>query len=385
LLRRRRGAGKSWAFATVLTIMALEKKIRVLCTREIQNSLDDSVWLLLNDMISRLGLEKYFDIFRDEIKSKNGSLFLFEGLRHSPKNIRSIEAIDVCWIEECGTVSNESWDILLPTIRKPNSEIWMSGNRDREDDPFYERFIKNPRPGSIVKKVLFSDNPWCPHVLLDEADYDRVSDPERFQHVWQGDPWLRSDATVFAGKFSVERFDTPAEAVFKCGLDFGFASDPMAVVRCFIGEGNVLYIDSEAVGHGIEIDKMSNMLDAVLPAKKWPIKADSSRPELISYLNSLGYKIEPSRKGAGSIEGGLEYLRSFKRIVIHPRCQHTIDEFKMYSYKTDKITGQVLPIINPRHDHCIDALRYSCEDALRGGTWNYQDHLPKYGLSDLGL
>ncbi|MEW5814029.1 MAG: phage terminase large subunit [Spirochaetota bacterium] len=316
-----------------------------------------------------MGVEKYFDIYRDEIKGKNDSLFLFEGLRYNPKGIRSKEGTDVCWVEEADAVSNESLDILIPTIRKPGSEIWMSGNRDREDDPFYERFIKNPRPGSIVKKVLFSDNPWCPSVLKDEALWDQMSDPERYQHVWQGAPWLRSDATVFAGKFSVERFDTPSEAVFRVGCDFGFASDPMAIVRCFVGEGNVLYIDSEAIGHRVEIGELSQMLDVVLPAKKWP--------ELISYLNSLGYKVEPSRKGAGSIEDGIEYLRSFKKIVIHPRCQHTIDEFRMYSYKTDKVTGKVLPIINPRHDHCIDA--------LRGGAWSYQDHPPKYGLSDLGL
>lgn len=356
-----RGSGKSWSFATALIVQTVQEKLRVLCVREYQTSLDDSVWLLLADTIQRLQLDDYFTVHRGEIQGKNGSLFLFEGLAYNLKNIRSKENIDRCWAEEADAISQESWNILLPTIRKKDSEIWASFNRDRPDDPVYEMFVKNPRPNSIVKKVLLSDNSYAPAPLLDEAEWDRATDIEKYNHIWLGQPWTRDEALVFANKFVIESFDTPNDADFHCGLDFGFSTDPLAAIRCFV-ESECLYIDAEAYAHGIPITDTPAMLDVILPHKKWPCKADSSNPGLIDFLNTCGYDIIPSRKGPGSVEAGIEFLRSFKKIIIHKRCVHTADEFRMYSYRTDKVTGRVLPVILPKWDHCIDAARYAMED-----------------------
>jgi phage terminase large subunit len=379
-----RGSAKSWSFATALIAMATERKLRVLCAREIQNSLDDSVRQLLADTIERLGLPAYWDVQQEKILGKKGSLFLFEGLKYNIRGIKSLEGIGVCWVEEGAAVSRESWDFLLPTIRKKDSEIWVSANRDRPDDPFYSLFVESPRPDSVVKKVLLSDNPWAPTELHEEAAWCMAHDMERYNDIWGGDSWARQDALVFAGKWTVESFTTPADAAFLCGLDHGFSSDPMVATRAFVGADNVLYIDREGYGLHVEVPDMPAVLDGVLPGRHWPCKADCSRPELISYLNGEGYNIIPSRKGAGSVQDGIDFLLSFDRIVVHPRCAHVAEEMGTYSYKTDKLTGRVLPVLEGRHDHCVDTLRYSVEDFYKP-SWCYADHVPLWGAADLGL
>jgi phage terminase large subunit len=360
-----RGGGKSWAFAHALIAQATERKLRVLCTREIQENLDASVKRLLGDIIERLGLSAYWDVQVEKILGKNGSAFYFEGLKYNISGIRSLEGIDRVWVEEGASVSKESWDYLLPTIRKTGSEIWCSANRNRPDDPFFELFCKNPRPNSVVKQVNLEDNPWTPRELHEEAQWCAAHDGERFEHIWRGGPWLRQDSLVFANKYVVESFQTPADASFMCGADFGFSSDPLAITRAFVGADNTLYVDREAVVLHCEVPDMARVLESVLPDRRWPCKADSSRPELISYLNNCGFNLIPSRKGSGSIMDGIDFLLSFDRIVIHPRCRTVIDEFSTYSYRTDKLTGAVLPVLEGRRDHCVDSLRYSVEDIYR--------------------
>jgi phage terminase large subunit len=377
-----RGGGKSWAFAIALIVAATQKKLRVLCTREIQENLEASVRRLLADTIERLGLSAFWDIQQEKILGKNGSMFIFEGLKFNIQGIRSLEGIDRVWIEEGASVSRESWDYLLPTIRKSGSEIWISANRNRPDDPFYELFVRDPRPGSIIKHVNLEENPWAPAELHEEAEWCAAHDGEKHRHIWGGEPWLRQDSLVFAGHWAVESFQTPADAVFLCGADFGFSSDPMVVVRSFIGADNTLYIDRETYGLRVEIPNMASFLETVLPARHWPCKADSSRPELISFLNGEGFNLIPSRKGAGSVLDGVDFLLSFERIVVHPRCTHVADELGTYSYKTDKLTGTVLPVLEGRHDHCVDSLRYAVEDCLRPVQVM---QVPSWSAADLGL
>lgn len=195
-------------------------------------------------------------------------------------------------------------------------------------------------------------------------EWDKAHDYEGYLHIWEGYPRTISDAQVFKGRFSVESFPDDlwqkADRLFY-GADFGFARDPSTLVRCFIYERR-LYVDYEAYACGVEIDELPQLYDSVPGARKWPIKADSARPETISYLRSrAGFQISPATKWQGSVEDGIAYLKGFDKIVIHPRCQHTADEFKLYSYKVDKVTNEVLPVIVDKHNHIIDAIRYSLD------------------------
>ena len=363
-----RGSGKSFSVARALILIASRVQVRVLCCREIQNSIRDSSYQLLKDMVGRLGLETRFVFTDQEIRCPTtGSRFIFKGLLRNEQSVKSTEGIDICWVEEAQTVSEVSWEVLIPTIRKANSEIWVTFNPLNLDDPTTERFITNPPPEAYVRKVNFDENPHFPEALRREMEWDRKNDFEKYLHIWEGYPRTISDAQVFRGKYIVEAFSDDlykkASRLF-FGADFGFARDPSTLVRCFILDKK-LYIDFEAYGVGVEIDELPALYRSVPLADKWPIKADAARPETISYLaNRCGFRIEAAKKWQGSVEDGIAYLKGFDKIVIHPRCKHTADEFRLYSYKVDKTTSEVLPIIVDKWNHIIDGLRYALSDYI---------------------
>lgn len=360
-----RGSGKSWAIAEALIVMADMCKLRILCCREIQKSIKDSSYQLLKDTAIRLGIANRFVFLEMEIRhKKTGSTFIFTGLLRNEQTIKSKEGIDICWCEEAQTISETSWETLIPTIRKDGSEIWLSFNPLNNDDPTTKRFVENPPPEAYVRKVNFDENPHFTDELRREMEWDKKNDFEKYLHIWEGYPRTFSDAQIFRGKFTVEPFeDSLAEQADRLfyGADFGFAQDPSTLIRCFMLDRK-LYIDYEAYGVGVEIDELPQLYRSVPGADKWPIKADSARPETISYLlNRCGFNISAAEKWQGSIEDGIAYLKSFEKIVIHPRCKHTTDEFRLYSYKTDKTTNEVLPIILDKNNHCIDAIRYGLD------------------------
>jgi phage terminase large subunit len=200
-------------------------------------------------------------------------------------------------------------------------------------------------------------------VLRAEMEYDRKRDPEKYAHIWLGEYQRNSETRVFKN-WKVEEFDLPAGAIRRLGADWGYAIDPSVLVSCSI-EGKRLYVDHEAYMVGCEITQLPDLFDRVPDARKWFITADSSRPETISYMRHHGYpKINSAIKGPRSVEEGIAFLQSFD-IVVHPRCKHVIDELTLYSYKQDKLTGVVLPILEDKHNHCIDSLRYACEGARK--------------------
>lgn len=360
-----RGGAKSWAFARALLLIAIQRPVRVLCARELQASIADSVHKLLSDQIWELGLQSRFHITKAAIVGKNGSEFLFKGLRHNANEIKSLEGVDICWVEEAQSVSKGSWDLLIPTIRKAGSEIWISFNPGRPDDETYKRFVLTPPDDAVVVKVGYKENPWFPETLRKEMEFCRRTDPDAFRHIWEGYPRLLTNAQIFRKRYVVEPFETPEDARFYHGADWGFAQDPTTLVRCFIKD-EVLYIDREAYGVGVELDETAQLFDSIPTAKTWPIKADCARPETISYMKRQGYNITAAKKWSGSVEDGISVLKAFKKIVIHPRCKHTYDEFQLYSYKVDKSSQEVLPIIVDAHNHVIDALRYALNDVIIG-------------------
>lgn len=359
-----RGSGKSWSVAKALLILGYGKPLQVLCAREIQRSISDSVHRLLCQQIDEMGLADFYEITRDAIRGKNGTVFTFKGLRFNAQEIKSMEGIDICWVEEAQAVSAESWDVLIPTIRKPGSEIWITFNPLDEDAPTYQRFVIAPPPGAVVKKINYTDNPFFPEVLRQEMEWLKSKDYQAYLHIWCGECRKYSNALVFGGYFEVEDFETPRDAVFNYGADWGFASDPTTLIRCFIKD-KTLYIDQEAWAIGCEIDHTPALFDRVEGSRRWPIKADNARPETISYMRRHGFNIRGAKKWQGSVEDGIEHLKTYN-IVIHPRCQHTIDEFNHYSYKTDKQTGDILPLVLDAWNHCIDALRYALDGHIKG-------------------
>lgn len=360
-----RGSGKSYGIAQVMALKALTDRCVILCTRETQNSLSDSTLSVINRAIHESGWDDYFESTKHGLRCPvSRSEFVFRGLQN-PERIKSLEGVKYCWVSEAQAVSADAWKMLIPTIRAEGSEIWVDFNPDLEDDPVYQMFAVDPRPDAIVEHLNYTDNPFFPDVLRREMEYDKATDFERYRHVWEGEPRTISNAQVFHGKWRVATFDTPDDATFYFGADWGFAQDPTTLVRSYI-DGDVLYVDGEAYGVGVEIDETAALLNTVPGASKWPVTADSARPELISHLKRQGFNIRPAQKGKGSVESGIEFLRSFKEIVVHERCKHTIDEFKHYSYKVDKRTGDILPVIVDAHNHCIDALRYALEKIWAG-------------------
>ena len=360
-----RGGGKSHAIAKALVCLSALKKLRILCTREFQNSITDSVHRLISDQIDMLGMDKFFNVQKTTITSSIGSEFIFKGLARSIQEIKSTEGVNICWLEEAQNTSETSYEILIPTIREPGSEIWVSFNPEQETDPTYRRFIASPPPDAIVRKVNWSDNPFFPEVLNRERLYMLSVDPEGYQHVWEGFCRQVSEAQIFKGKFVVESFDDPPDGTrLYYGVDWGFSQDPTAIVRSWIA-GNRLHIDHEAYGVGVEIDHLPELFRKVPGSDVWPLKADNARPETISHMRRKGFAISAAEKWKGSVEDGIAVLKGFEKIVIHPRCRHTAEEFRLYQYKIDKQTNEILPIVEDMNNHCIDALRYSLTGFIR--------------------
>lgn len=359
-----RGAAKSRTVATGLILQAAERHERVLCGREVQKSIKDSVKRLLDDEIVRLGLSSVFESVENEIRGPNDSLFLFNGIRGNANAIKSIEGITTFWGEEAQAFSQASIDTVIPTIRANNSRLIWTYNPDLPTDPIdVMAMAEDPLPNSIVRTVNYDDNPWFPDVLRAEMEYDRKRDYDKYLHVWRGEYRKNSEARVFKN-WIVEPFDSPDNVEYRLGADFGFSIDPSVMVRCWI-DGTRLYVDHEAWGLGVEVDHLPTLFLSIPDAERFWATADSSRPETISYLRRNGFpRIQSAVKGKRSLEEGVEFLKSYD-LVVHPRCTHMIDELTHYSYKTDTLTGQVLAELEDKDNHCVDALRYAVEGARR--------------------
>lgn len=356
-----RGSGKSHDRAEALIERCATVKTDAVCVREIQKSLNQSVKKLLEYKIEQLGLGALFEVQEAVIKSHLGGQIIFQGMQnHTADSIKSLEGYDIAWVEEAQSLSQRSLDLLRPTIRKPGSELWFTWNPRLSTDPI-DVLLRgdNPPPNSIVVQANYNDNPWLPDVLRAEMEYDKRRDPDKYAHVWLGEYEQNSEARVFKN-WIVEDFERPAGTIYRLGADWGFAKDPTVLIRCSI-DGNRLYIDHEAYMVGCEIVNTPDLFRQVPESDKWFITADSSRPETISHMQKNGFpKITYAKKGPGSVDEGIEFLKSFD-IVVHPRCVHTIDELTTYRFKVDPLTDKVLPILDDKNNHVIDALRYACE------------------------
>lgn len=362
-----RGGAKSWGYARALIVLCCQKKLRVLCAREVQKSIKDSVYQLLLDQIEALGLGSKFTATKNEIKGPNGSQFLFAGLAdHTIESVKSFEGIDIVWVEEAQTVSKRSWSILIPTIRKDGSEIWITMNPNEETDPTYQEFIKTPPEDAVVVKINWDDNPWFPDVLRKEKDRLYASDPEAAEHIWGGACRKVTDAQILRGRYRVQHFEA-VPGVWDgpyFGIDFGFAKDMGTMVKMWIWEGD-LYLEYEAAGLEVETDLLPSLWDTIPGARDHIARADCARPETISQVKRLGYKrVVQCRKWTGCEKDGIEFLRSFQSIIIHPRCSLATEEARLWSWKTDRLTGDILPETTGKHDNTWAAARYGLEPLI---------------------
>lgn len=370
-----RGSAKTRTFALMSAVKAYQAAESglsgvILCAREFMNSLEESSMEEVKQAIRSVPwLDDYFDIGEKYIRTKNRNVsYVFCGLRHNLDSIKSKARILLCWVDEAESVSEIAWQKLSPTVREEGSEIWVTWNPEREGSATDKRFRKEAGDDCITVEMNYTDNPWFPDVLEGERQNDqRRLDPATYAWVWQGAYLENSDKQVLAGKYRISEFSDnlwkEADRLF-FGADFGFAKDPNTLVRSFILH-NRLYVEYEAYGQQTELDNMPELYDTIPGARDWPIKADSARPETISYLKRQGFNISAAEKWQGSVEDGIAHLRGFDEIIIHPRCKNVAREARMWSYKTDRITGEVLPKLADGYEHCWDAIRYSLDGHIK--------------------
>lgn len=376
-----RGSGKSHNFAEMLIEECIREKTDAVCLREIQKSLKFSVKKLLENKIASMNAGAYFEVQNEQIKSVNGGVIIFQGMQdHTSDSIKSLEGFKIAWFEEAQTASQRSLDLLRPTIRAPGSQLWFSWNPRFATDPV-DQLLRGPTPppNAIVVEANYSDNPWLPAELLEEMEYDKRRDPDKYAHIWLGKYQSNTSSRVFKN-WTIEEFEVDPTAVIRQGADWGFSVDPTVLVQAYI-VGRRLYIPHEAYRVGCEIVDTPDLFMSLPDAEKWPMVADSARPETISHLRKNGFpKITAAIKGPKSVEEGIGFLQGFD-IVVHPRCTHTIDELTLYSYKTDPLDeSKVLPVLADKDNHVMDALRYAMEGARRAA--NVRERKPLKTIPD---
>ncbi|MFP1879779.1 PBSX family phage terminase large subunit [Lonsdalea quercina] len=392
-----RGSAKTRTFALMSAVKAYEaaeggRSGVILCGREYMNSLEESSMEEVKQAIRSVPwLDDYFDIGEKYIRTKNRRVsYVFCGLRHNLDSIKSKARILVAWVDEAESVSSTAWKKLRPTVREKGSEIWVTWNPEKDGSATDKMFRKNPPKCSMIVEMNYGDNPWFPEVLEEERREDLSNlDYADYAWIWEGAYLENSDKQVLANRYVVQSFPDDlhkkAERLL-FGADFGFAKDPNTLIRMFILDGS-LYIEHEAYGNHVELDDMwkfyagkdganpkqlsewkitdEGKYPGVPESRKWPIKADCSRPETISHIKGQGFNISAAQKWPGSVEDGIACLRGFKQIVIHPRCKETAKEARLYSYKTDRITGEVLPVIEDKNNHCMDGIRYGLDGYIK--------------------
>lgn len=396
-----RGSGKSWAIARALLILAAQSKIRVLCTREVQKSLKDSVHALLSDQIEALGLGGIFQVLESEIRGVNGSQFLFAGLQqHTVESIKSCESVDICWIEEAQSVSSKSWDVLIPTIRRPGSEIWLSLNPQLESDPTYQRFIANPPPGAWVQQVNWDANPWMPPELQDERLHAQATmKPEKYAHIWEGRCMPAVDGAIYFDEVARAEEEgritrVPPDKFLKTHAVFDLGwNDAMTIciVQRRASELRVIdYIEdshkklsdyslmlqgntSGLVAAGFKEDEA--IKHAHRAAYRWgkvwlphdgfskDFKTGKSAEEM---LRALGWKV--ARVPSMDVEGGIKAAREvFERVYFdQEKTKRLVECLKRYRRNIGVKSGEAGAPLHDEFSHGADSFRYLalCADQL---------------------
>jgi len=366
-----RGSGKSWAFARALLLQGAERPLRILCAREVQKSIKQSVHTLLVDQIQALELGYFYTVTESEVRGINGTSFSFAGLAsHTVESIKSFEGCDRCWIEEAQTVSKKSWDILIPTIRKPESEIWVSMNPDLDTDDTYVRFVQNKPDDSLLVKINWDDNPWFPDVLDKERLHCQMHNPKDYENIWNGKPKTVVDGAIYADEYQLlvdEHRITKVshDPVLKvhCVFDLGW-NDAMTIIMVQKSGSECRIIDYIEESHQT-LDWYSNTLKTrnynwgklYLPhdAVTKDYRTGKSAAEI---MTQLGWSVEVVP--IGEVETGIKLCRMlFPRLWMDKEKTARLQEcLKRYRRSINATTNQPGGPLHDEYSHGADAFRY---------------------------
>ena len=394
-----RGGAKSWGVARALLLKGASRPIRWLCAREFQTSIKDSVHRLLADQVEVMGLGKFYTIQKDGIFGKNGTEFGFQGLHHNVMNLKSWEGADGAWVEEAHTVSDSSWNVLIPTIRKDDSEIWMTLNPEFEDDATYLRFIEKPPKNAVLININWRDNPWFPPVLDLERKDLLERDPDAYDHVWEGRcrQWL--EGAIYSTELRklflenrVCKVEHDSAAPVYTAWDLGSTDDTaiwwyqviggeIHVLECYASNhGSISEYATQILGREVRVDLIGDDVKAsfgpIVPeleyrraynyAKHWlphdaraktlAAKGKSIIEQLASAVKFEMMDIVPNI----GIEDGIQAARSmFHRVWFDKEgCNSGIKALRRYQRKYDEDTRSFSR--QPKHDwtsHYSDAFR----------------------------
>lgn len=347
---------KSHTVARILLIRARQKKIRVACFREFQNSIADSSHQLLKDLINEYNLTDFQVTNNSIINTINGSDFIFKGLHNNEQSIKSTEGIDIAWIEEAQTVSNTSLEVLTPTVRKPGSQLIYTYNRLLEDDPVHHRLVLEGRPNTLIINVNYDiaiKYGMMPEVIRLEMEDDRERRPALYKHKWLGEP-SSSERKIYSDWAIID--EIPHEArLERYGLDFGYSNDPTAIVAIYKYNGGFI-LDEITYQKGLSNKQIADIL---LNQPQALTVADSAEPKSIDELRLYGINILPALKGQGSVNKGIQYVQD-QRISITKRSSNTIQEYSRYLWQIDKL-DKIINVPEGGFDHAMDAIRYALD------------------------
>jgi phage terminase large subunit len=354
---------KSHTVARVLLIKARQAKMRVACFREFQNSIVESSHQLLKDLIELYQLSDFKVTDNSIINTVNGSDFIFKGLFHNEQSIKSIEGIDIAWVEEAQTVSKESLEVLTPTIRKPGSQIIYTYNRLLEDDPVHTRLVVEGRPNTLLINVNYDvaiKYNMIPEVILAEIEDDKAKRPALYKHKWLGLP-NTLERKIYKDWQIIE--EIPHEArLERRGLDFGYSIDPTAIVDIYYYNGGYI-VDEKCYQKGLSNRQIAELL---LDYPSLLVIADSAEPKSIDEVRSYGVNIIGAVKGKDSVKNGIQTIQD-QKISVTKRSFNMIKEYKNYFWMTDR-DGKTVNQPEQGWDHALDALRYGFSYMTRIAT-----------------
>lgn len=382
-----RGGAKSWAVARSLLLLGAKKRKRILCGRETMKSIADSSFKLLCDQIRGLGLDRKYQFTKSTIEGTNGTEFLFAGLKHNVTNIKSVESVDIAWIEEAEAVTKDSWETLIPSIRKDGSEIWVTFNPDLETDDTYQRFVVRPPETAKVVKINWRDNPWFPKVLKDEMDHLRSVDPEACDHVYEGSCKSTASGAIYAKQLMaadaagrIQRVPYDVSRPVHTSWDLGFG-DLVAIwfFQSFPFEYRLIdYLEGsrQAIGEYLKMLQAKPYLygTSYLP---WDGKSKQlgTGRSIEEQMRSAGFKtaIAPRLSVVDGIEAGrVIFSQCF---FDSAKCADGLQALRHYRYGEIATLGT--PTREPLHDwasHAADAFRTF---AVGVRPPKIQDHIPQ--------
>jgi phage terminase large subunit len=381
-----RGSGKSWSYARALIIKAAQDPVRILCAREIQRSIKQSVHQLLTDQIQAMGYGAFFEVLETEIRGLNGSQINFTGLANNTvESIKSFEGVDIVWVEEAQTVSKKSWDILIPTIRKPDSEIWVSFNPDLDTDDTYKRFVINPPEDSQVVKVNYSDNPWFPSVLQAERLHSKATSPD-YENIWLGECKTAVDGAIYFDEIRDAQengrvTNVPYDPELKVHIIFDLGwNDSMSVILLQKGVSELRIIKYIEDNHRT-LDSYSAELKSLpynygqmyLPhdGRTKDFKYGTSAEDIMR-RHDWDVRIVPRL----DVEQGIKLTRmNFHRCYFDKSTERLIECLKHYRRAINSTTNEPGAPLHDEYSHGADAFRYLCvsADKLSNETWQHQE------------